>query len=419
MIIFLLFPSLVASQLPVTMNRTEAFVAMSVINKLCPLNDQKFGPNTCDVLIKGTTIFGCDQNGSVVYLSLYQRACDMGYFPTEIGLFPKLGTIDVRNANIRGTIPDEIANLASLTLLLVYGNKLRGVVPKSIERITKNLIACSFMRNGNETNCFDCPAPTLSCTSTFACSTDCLARQLNATTQPSTTSSTTTTTVTDTQPTTTESSVLISTTTTTKPSLIETTAETTTSTHTTTTQSYQMRTFTHMHATTVETSIGSTHNETTQPIHLALSIDGNVQIIIALACVLVVAIPVIVVLLVMYESARVKSGAPKRSLFSCLRGSKKPDAPVKPALENSLQNVSEPETEGESMEISDEMAEQRLEAGIHAQKPKNQYDVVPKLQEPVYTKVSPRAGDYQNVQVRESHYIMPYEPFTDSIKKTE
>lgn len=418
MIIFLLFASFVASQLPVTMNSTEAFIAMGVINKLCPLNDQKFGVNTCDVLIKGTTIFGCDKNGSVVYLSLYQRACDTGYFSTEIGLFPKLGTIDVRNANIRGTIPDEIANLASLTLLLVSGNKLRGVVPKSIERITRNLIACTFMRSSNESNCFDCPAPTLSCTSTFSCSTDCLARQLNATTQPSTTSSTTTT-ETDTQPTTTEPSVVISTTTTTNPSLIETTAETTTSTRTTTTQSYQMRTFTHMHATTVETSIGSTHNETTQPIHLALSIDGNVQIIIALACVLVVAIPVIIVLLVMYESARVKSGAPKRSLFGCLRGSKKPDAPVKPALENSLQNVSEPETEGESMEISDEMAEQRLEAGIHAPKPKNQYDVVPKLQDPVYTKVSPRAGDYQNVQVRESHYIMPYEPFTDSIKKTE
>lgn len=72
------------------MNRTEAAVAMNVLNKLCPLNTQQYGANSCDVLIKATTMYGCDQNGSVVYLSLYQHSCDTGYFSSEIGLLQKI-----------------------------------------------------------------------------------------------------------------------------------------------------------------------------------------------------------------------------------------------------------------------------------------------------------------------------------------
>jgi len=440
--------SFISAQSPVSINPEQLYVAMRVLNQLCPQNNQSFRGNTCEVFLRPTTIYGCNQQGNITYLSLYKHNCTGGSISAELGDMKSLTSIDIRDAGISGTLPNEITQMTALSILLIAGNQLRGTVPQRIQNMSA-LIGCTMMRMANETNCFDCPVPDLKCTNTLVCSNNCT--QLVAPTFTSTTTITTTPPqtleiTTQTIPSTSEKYFLQKSTQLTTPTetTINTSSESsfvaltmatteTTLKKTLSTISYQMRTFTYTFWTKeTTTSDHESDSSTSSSTEVSLRMDDkNVSIMIVLACSLVVAIPVIVVLFVMYESARAKSGAPKRRLFGCFRrggndsNSKErvPDIPIpNVASGGSLQDVSQPQTESEGMDIvedSDEFKdEQRLEAG-NPQLPRNQYDVVPK--ESNYQIIAKRSVGYQNVKVAgsQSDYISPFAPFTESIKKSK
>jgi hypothetical protein len=94
----------------------------------------------CDPAIPLTK---CDANRNIIELNITgDKGLVVGVIPPEIGLFKKLQSLKINDNALKGTIPNELYKIATLTTIDLKGNNFSGFVPASIAEfpgVVKNI----------------------------------------------------------------------------------------------------------------------------------------------------------------------------------------------------------------------------------------------------------------------------------------
>ena len=77
----------------------------------------------------------CNQNGTLLYLNQSMNALK-GTIPNEIGLLSSLTIIDLSDNTPSGTVPSELGYLTALTYLNLHTNFFKGTVPSELGSLT-------------------------------------------------------------------------------------------------------------------------------------------------------------------------------------------------------------------------------------------------------------------------------------------
>lgn len=225
----------------------------------------------CETIENSTAPINCDAAGNVVAINFYKKPYKNGFISSDVATLKFLKHLDVRDAGLVGSIPEEITQCSLLTTILTAGNNLRGRIPLGMLNLP--LTTCTLMRTVSENNCFECPVPKLTCTGNLRCSTgsgNC-STEISTLTMPDVTYATQT-------------------------SMEIQQASISTTTTSSATKSIQQRTFT-MKYSAAETFSQQSLNNTGEN---QQSVDNKNFVIIILACALGITIPMVCILVCFY-----------------------------------------------------------------------------------------------------------------------
>jgi len=308
MILLFAFASVVVRG--IAFNPLQASVVVDVLHAVC---STLFGGVTvdtdCPPASNWSANFACDAGGNLRSLFVYNRNCTNGTLPTQVGLLSLLQTVDMRGSHLGGTLPTQLARCTELTQLLLSDNAFHGTLPPALAALP-SLSICAFLtRGGTDKNCFSCPIASVTCAPVLYCNTTCPVFPTPIPTTTTTTVPPSPSPILQTQPVLTSTSVATSTT-----SSSTTTITTDVGNSPTSKPTYQSRTFLYTInndtlTTTTTTAAVVAHLEPAVAVARNAALDdAETDTIVVLACVVAIAVPLVILLALRYEYARRRAG---------------------------------------------------------------------------------------------------------------